>query len=232
MDTTSTWIDIPASDGQFQAYLALPRGGKGPGIVLLQEIFGVNEHVRNVADQYAADGYVVLAPDLFWRSAPHTELGYEGEDLQRAYALMQATDMALAQCDISATAKALRALPGVGPKIAALGYCLGGRLAYLAGASGDVDAAIAYYGGGIQNCLDRAASVKVPLMLHFGAMDSHIPADAVKQIAERFDDNPEVEIHVYPEAGHGFNCSHRASYHQPSAAQAHGNSLIFLSENI
>ena len=232
MDTTSKWIDIQAGDGQFQAYLALPRGGKGPGIVLLQEIFGVNEHVRNVADQYAADGYMVLAPDLFWRSAPRIELGYEGDDLQRAYTLMQACDVALAQSDIAATASTLRALPGVGSKIAALGYCFGGRLAYLTAANGDVDAAIAYYGGGIQNCLDRAASVKVPLMLHFGARDSHIPADAVKQIAERFDDNPDVEIHVYPDAEHGFNCSHRASYHQRSAAQAHGNSLIFLSENL
>ena len=232
MDTTSKWIDIQADDGQFQAYLALPRGGKGPGIVLLQEIFGVNEHVRNVADQYAADGYMVLAPDLFWRSAPRIELGYEGEDLQSAYTLMQACDVALAQSDITATTRALRALPGVGSKIAALGYCFGGRLAYLTGASGDVDAAIAYYGGGIQNDLERADGVKVPLLLHFGGQDSHIPTDAVKQIAERFDDNPDVEIHVYPDAGHGFNCSHRASYHQRSAAQAHGNSLIFLSENL
>ena len=232
MDTTSKWIDIQADDGQFQAYLALPRGGKGPGIVLLQEIFGVNEHVRNVADQYAADGYMVLAPDLFWRSAPRIELGYEGEDLQSAYTLMQACDVALAQSDITATTRALRALPGVGSKIAALGYCFGGRLAYLTGASGDVDAAIAYYGGGIQNDLERADGVKVPLLLHFGGQDSHIPTDAVKQIAERFDDNPDVEIHVYPDAGHGFNCSHRASYHQRSAALAHGNSLIFLSENL
>ena len=232
MDTTSTWLDIQTDDGQFQAYLASPRGGKGPGIILLQEIYGVNQHIRNVADQYAADGYVVLAPDLFWRSAPRIELGYGEQDRPQAFSLMQGCDLAKAQSDIAQTARALRALPGVDSKIAAIGYCFGGRMAYLTAARGDVDAAIAYYGGGIQNDLDRAASVKVPLQLHFGGLDSHIPAAAVQQIAERFDDNPAVEIHVYPDAEHGFNCSHRASYHQRSAAQARGNALIFLSENI
>ena len=232
MDTTSTWIDIQAEDGQFQAYLALPRGGKGPGIVLLEEIFGVNQHIRNVADQYAADGYVVLAPDLFWRGGAHIELGYDEADREQAYAQMKAADLGQTQSDIAQTAKALRALPGVGSKIAALGFCFGGQLAYHTAANGLVDAAIAYYGGGIQHHLDRADQVKVPLQLHFGAADSHIPVDAVKQIAARFDDNDQVEIHVYPDAEHGFNCSHRASYQQRAAAQAHGNSLIFLSENL
>ena len=141
MDTTSTWLDIEAGDGRFQAYLASPRGGKGPGIVLLQEIFGVNQHIRSVADQYAADGYVVLAPDLFWRSGPRIELGYGDEDRQQAIGLMQACALATAQSDIALTAGALRALAG--GRIAALGYCFGGRLAYLTAASGAVDAAIA-----------------------------------------------------------------------------------------
>lgn len=232
MEATSTWIDIHANDGQFQAYLALPRGGKGPGIVLLQEIFGVNAHIRSVADQYAADGYVVLVPDLFWRSAARIELGYDGEGRSEAMALMQATNIDAASADIAVTAAALRALPGVGSKIAALGFCLGGRLSYLAAANGVVDAAVAYYGGGIEHGLERADDVTVPLLMHFGAQDSHIPAAAVQQIAERFDDKMHVEIHVYPDAEHGFNCSHRASYQQRAAAHARGNSLIFLSENL
>ena len=232
MEATSSWIDIHANDGQFQAYLALPRGGKGPGIVLLQEIFGVNAHIRGVADQYAADGYVVLVPDLFWRSVPHIELGYESDGWSRAVTLMQATNIDVASDDIAATAAALRALPGVGSKIATVGFCWGGRLSYLAAANGVVDAAIAYYGGGIQHSLDRADDVTVPLLMHFGAQDSHIPAAAVQQIAERFDDRMDVEIHLYPGAEHGFNCSHRASYQQRAAAHAHGNSLIFLSENL
>src|SRR5471032_2529315 len=109
METNSQWIDIQSDDGSFGAYLSLPRGGKGPGIVLLQEIFGVNQHIRNVADQYAADGYVVLAPDLFWRSGARIELGYDGAGWKRAVELMNALDMGKAQSDLAATAKALRA---------------------------------------------------------------------------------------------------------------------------
>jgi carboxymethylenebutenolidase len=232
METNSQWIEIDTADGKFGAYLSLPRSGKGPGIVLLQEIFGVNQHIRNVADQYAADGYVVLAPDLFWRSGARIELGYDDASWKTAYALMQGADADKAQADIALAAAALRAQPGVAGPIAALGFCFGGRLSYLAAAAGVVDAAVAYYGGGIQNRLDVAGQVAVPLQLHFGGADAHIPATAVAGIADAFGDNAEVEIHVYPEAEHGFNCSHRGSYQQRAAAQAHGNTLVFLAENL
>lgn len=231
METNAQWIDIETSDGKFGAYLSLPRGGKGPGIVLLQEIFGVNQHIRNVADQYAADGYVVLAPDVFWRQGARIELGYDDESWKRAYALMQATDFDQAQRDVAATVKVLRERVGEA-RVASLGFCFGGRLSYHTAANGLVDAAVAYYGGGIQNALERAPDIKAPLLMHFGAEDSHIPLDAVKSIAERFADNERVEIHVYSGAEHGFNCNHRASYHQRAAAEAHGNSLVFLSENL
>ncbi|MGV7207914.1 dienelactone hydrolase family protein [Oxalobacteraceae bacterium A2-2] len=231
METNSQWIDIQTDDGQFGAYLSLPRGGSGPGIVLLQEIFGVNQHIRNVADQYAADGYVVIAPDLFWRQGARIELGYVDADWKRAVELMQATDFAQAQADVAATLKVLRARDGVG-KVAALGYCFGGRLSYHTAANGLVDAAVAYYGGGIQNALERAGEIKVPVLMHFGSADSHIPNEAVKSIAERFDSNEQVEIHVYDGAEHGFNCNHRGSYQQRAAAEAHGHTLVFLSENL
>jgi len=233
METNSSWIDIATDDGHFGAYLSLPRGGKGPGIVLLQEIFGVNQHIRNVADQYAADGYVVLAPDLFWRQGARIELGYDDASWQRAVALMQANDFAKAQSDIARTAQALRAHEGTaGHKIASLGFCYGGRLSYHTAANGLVDAAVCYYGGGIHNALERADQIKAPMLMHFGALDSHIPAEAVKSIAERFESNEEVEIHVYAGAEHGFNCNHRGSYNQRAAAQAHGNTLLFLGENL
>ena len=233
METNSQWIDVDSGDGKFGAYLSLPRGGKGPAIVLLQEIFGVNQHIRNVADQYAADGYVVLAPDLFWRHGARIELGYDGADWKRAAELMQATDFATSQADIAATIQTLRALDAAaGQKLASIGYCLGGRLSYHTAANGLVDAAVCYYGGGIQNGLDRADQIKVPVLMHFGSADSHIPLDAVKSIAEKFDSNEEVEIHVYEGAEHGFNCNHRASYHQRAAARAHGNTLLFLGEQI
>lgn len=233
METNSSWIDITIGDGSFGAYLSLPRGGHGPGIVLIQEIFGVNQHIRNLADQYAADGYVVLAPDLFWRHGARIELGYDEAGWQRAVELMQATDFAKAQTDIAASVTALRALPATsGEKVAALGYCFGGRLSYHTAANGLVDAAVAYYGGGIQNALDRADQIKVPMVLHFGGADSHIPVEAVKAIAERFDDNEQVAIHVYAGAEHGFNCNHRSTYSQRAAAQAHGNTLLFLGETL
>ncbi len=232
MDSNTQWIDVTTDEGTFQAYLALPRGGKGPGIVLIQEIFGVNAHIRSVAEQYAADGYVVLAPDLFWREGAHIELGYDEPNWNKAVALKQATDTNKAVADVAATIKVLRGLDGVGPKVASIGYCFGGLLSYLTAAQGNVEAAVAYYGGGIQNELDKADAVKQPLLMHFGGKDSHIPAEAVKSIAERFGDRDNVEIHVYPDAEHGFNCSHRDSYHQRSSAEAHGNTLLFLAENL
>ena len=232
MSITTQWIDIAGPEGTFPAYLAVPHLGKGPGIILLQEIFGVNEHIRTVAEQYAADGYVVLVPDLFWREGKHIELGYDEAGWKRAVELMQASDNEHALTDINATVAALRARPEVEGKIASLGYCMGGRLAYQAAAAGLVDTAVAYYGGGIQNKLDLADQVKVPLLMHFGGNDSHIPSEAVQAIAERFEQREEVEIHIYPGAEHGFNCNYRDSYDMRSSVQAHGNTLVFLSENL
>lgn len=228
MSVTTQWIEIDSPDGKFGAYLAIPHTQKGPGIVLIQEIFGVNEHIRSVAEQYAADGYLVIAPDLFWRSGPRIELTYDEAGWKRAVELMNATDVTKAQADIKLSIDALQAQPGLDGGIASIGYCFGGLLSYHTAANGFVDVAIAYYGGGIQNQLDRADEIQVPLLMHFGEADSHISLEAVEKIAERFDNNDNVEIVVYPEAEHGFNCSHRDSYNQRAAVEAHGNTLIFL----
>jgi carboxymethylenebutenolidase len=232
MSVTTQWIEITSADGTFGAYLAIPHTLKGPGIVLIQEIFGVNEHIRSVAEQYAADGYLVIAPDLFWRHGHRTELGYDEAGWKRAVELMNATDTQKAQADIKLAIDALKAHPGLDGRIASIGFCFGGMLSYNTAANGFVDVAIAYYGGGIQNQLDRAGEIKVPLLMHFGEQDSHIPIDAVKQIAERFEFNDDVDIEVYPGAEHGFNCSHRSSYNQRAAVEAHGNTLLFLSQNL
>ncbi|WP_283180546.1 MULTISPECIES: dienelactone hydrolase family protein [unclassified Pseudomonas] len=228
MSVTTQWIEIDSADGKFGAYLAIPHTRKGPGIVLIQEIFGVNEHIRSVAEQYAADGYLVIAPDLFWRSGHRIELTYDEAGWKRAVELMNTTDISKAQTDIELAIDALKAQPGLDGGIASIGYCFGGLLSYHTAANGLVDVAIAYYGGGIQNQLDRADEIEVPLLMHFGEQDSHIPLEAVEKIAERFDTNDNVEIVVYPEAEHGFNCSHRDSYNQRAAVEAHGNTLIFL----
>jgi carboxymethylenebutenolidase len=232
VSVTSRWIDIPAGADSFGAYLALPKSGKGPAVIIVQEIFGVNGHIRAVTEQYAQDGYVAIAPDVFWRTQPRVELTYAGADRDKGIELLQKTNVDLAVADIGATAAALRAMPEVTGKVAAIGYCFGGRLAYLAAAQGTVDAAVAYYGGGIQNLLDLAPKIKVPMQFHYGEVDSGIPMSAVGEVKERFAGRDNVEFHIYPNADHGFNCTDRASYHQHSAALAHGRTLTFLGERL
>jgi len=230
----SQWIRVDSDAGSFDAYLSLPPAGVQPGapaIVLLQEIFGVNEHIRGVADQYAADGYAVLAPDVFWREAPRVELGYAGNDRTRAMALLNSVDIEATLGDIAATVRTLRQRTGAG-KVAAVGYCFGGLLTYLSAARGLVDAAVPYYGGGIQNRLQEAANIRVPVQFHYGALDAHIPPAAVQGVRDAMAGKPGTEIHVYDNADHGFNCWARASYHQPSAALAHGRALAFLAQTL
>ncbi|PXW29496.1 dienelactone hydrolase family protein [Paraburkholderia caballeronis] len=232
MSVTSQWIDIPAGNDSFGGYLALPKGGKGPGIIIIQEIFGVNGHIRDVTEQYALDGYVALAPDIFWRTQPRVELGYVGADRDKGIELLQKTDVQLAVQDIGSAAAALRQRPEVNGKIAAIGYCFGGRLAYLAAAEGSVDAAVTYYGGGIQNQLDVADKVKVPIQFHYAELDHGIPLSAVGEVKERFAGRDNAEFHLYPNADHGFNCSVRASYNQHASALAHGRTLTFLADHL
>jgi len=227
---SSQWIDIKSPDGAYGAYLSLPPAGKGPGIVLFEEIFGVNRHIRAVADQYALDGFVVLAPDIFWRAGARLEFGYEGEDRERAVANMKSLDPKKAAEDIKTTVAALRARSEVAGKVAALGYCMGGRLAYIAAATAGVDAAVSFYGGAIHDQLERVPSIKCPMQFHYGEKDQAIPLEAVEKVKAAFK-GKNAEFHIYP-AGHGFNCWDRSAYHAPSAALAHGRALEFLVRNL
>ncbi|HEY6132992.1 MAG TPA: dienelactone hydrolase family protein [Rubrivivax sp.] len=225
----TSWIDIAPG---FGAYLALPPASRGPGLVLFQEIFGVNEHIRAVAEQYALDGFVVLAPDVFWRGAPRIELGYSAADIQQGRGLMQACAPADLLADIGATVATLRARPEVGgAKVGAFGYCLGGRLAYLAAATADVDAAVAYYGGGIHTQLEHAAAIRCPIQFHYADNDDNIPLSAVESVRAAMAGKA-AEVLVYPGTHHGFNCWARGSYHAPSAALAHGRALAFLAATL
>jgi carboxymethylenebutenolidase len=233
----SSWIDVKAQDGgNFKAYLSLPhhadKGTKGPGIVLIQEIFGVNSHIRGVADQYASDGYTVLAPDLFWRMQPMVDLGYAPDDMQKGIGYMQKMDFGAAVKDLAATVAALRRLPECTGKVASIGYCMGGMLSYLCAANAGVDAAVCYYGGGIHTKLEEAGKIKCPIMFHFAGNDTHIPATAVEAVKQTFAGREGVRIDVYPGANHGFNCWDRPAYNQQSAALAHGRSLSFLATTI
>lgn len=226
---TTQWIDITAADGgSFKGYLALPPIGSGPGIVLLQEIFGVNAHIRSVAEQYALDGYVVLAPDIFWRQEPCVELSYEGADKDTAIALKNALDAEQALEDIACVVAALRARPECRTHVTSLGYCMGGILSYRCALSGSVDAAVCYYPGGIGNHLDKADRLSVPVQFHFAGQDQHITDEHIEQTRKAFSQHEDVEVFVYDHADHGFNCWARSAYYQPASALAHGRTLCFL----
>ena len=174
-------IAIPAADGgKFRGYLSLPRQGSGPGLVLCQEIFGVTAGIRELADLYAEEGYVVLAPDLFWRLQPGLELGEA--DVQQAMGYAQRFDAKLGVQDIAACVSALRDHPACKGRIGVLGHCLGGRMAVLAAASGAVDCAVSYYGVGIDGMLEQVADSKVPMVMHFAGNDRLVKPEAVEKI--------------------------------------------------
>jgi carboxymethylenebutenolidase len=222
-----TYVTIAAKDGgSFKAYLAKPEKGSGPGIVLLQEIFGINQYVRDVADYYAEEGYVVIAPDLFWRLEPGVEL--DETQFEKAFGLYQKFDVAKAVDDIAASVTALKARPECVGKIGALGFCLGGALAYLAAAHVGVDCAVGYYGVGIEKSLNLVPKIKCPLVLHFAADDKFVPEAAREQIRAAFAGNQDVEIHVYPGVDHAFARPGGHAYNKPAALMAHSRSIALF----
>ncbi|HYB08198.1 MAG TPA: dienelactone hydrolase family protein [Alphaproteobacteria bacterium] len=223
------YVTVAANDGgSFKAYLAMPNEGSGPGIVLLHEIYGVNRCIRDVADRYAEEGYIVLAPDLFWRLAPGIELGATEPDRQKALEYYSKFSLDRAVDDIDATVSALRALPECTGRVGALGFCLGGLLSYLAAARIGVDAAVAYYGVGIEKFLGDAAAIECPMVLHFGEKDSHNPPQAVDAIRRALEERPAVDIYVYADADHGFARPGGPYFHKPSAMMAHSRSIALL----
>lgn len=218
-------ITIKSADGfELSAYRALPEGTPKGGVLVIQEIFGVNPHIREVADGYAAQGYAAIAPAIFDRAEAGVELGYEGDDMQRGVSLaFSGLEMPNTLADLSATVQELSQYGKVG----AVGYCFGGLLAFLSSANVDgLACSVGYYGGGIAGQLEQKP--KIPLMLHFGDQDAHIPLSDVDKIK---DANPGVPVHVYS-ADHGFNCDHRASHDEASAKQALERTLAFFAEHI
>ncbi len=230
---SNSTVTIQSHDGKmFDGYLSLPPTGRGPGLVIIQEIWGVNAHIRAVADQYAMDGYVVVAPDIFWRQEANVDLTYDEAGTKKAFQYMQGMNGPDAVADLVATVQALRSRPETTGQVGAVGYCMGGRLAYHLAASGTVETAVCYYGGGIQNDLDLAASISVPVLFHYGALDTHIPAAAVDTVRAAFKAHPNAQFHVYADADHGFNCWGRPMYNQWASALAHGRTLEWLSTHL
>jgi carboxymethylenebutenolidase len=214
--------------GTFSAYLSIPPSGSGPGILVLQEIFGVNAHIRDVTDRWAEEGYVALAPDIFWRVEPGVQLDYTPDGMQKGRALRQKLDLELTLKDIAAALDTLKARPECTGKTAAVGYCFGGLLAYLTAARTGVDAAISYYGGGIETRTDEARRIKCPIMFHYGEKDGAIPLEAREAARKALAAHDHAEFYVYADAQHGFNCDRRASFHPFAADLARSRSIGFL----
>jgi carboxymethylenebutenolidase len=218
--------------GEFDAYLALPESGYGPGIVVLQEIFGVNKFIREVADWYARHGFVALCPDLFWRQQPGIQLTDKGDDWQKAFALYQGLDEDKAVEDSASALEFLRKHPSCTGKAGAVGFCLGGKLAYLLSVRFKPDCAVGYYGVGVEQNLDEAANLSSPLLLHIACADKYCPPEAQQAIHEAFDGNLLATIHDYPEMDHAFGRPGGEHYDAAAAELAHLRSLEFVVSNL
>ena len=221
----SEHVKLQASDGhELDAYVAHPEGEPIAGLVVVQEIFGVNPHIRSVADGYAKDGFLAVAPALFDRYERGLELGYEGADMQKAMSLIPGLNLDYALKDTAAAIEYARRQAG--KKVGVIGYCFGGTIAWLAAACPGVDAAVGYYGGQIAKFADEHP--KAPIMLHFGKLDQHIPKQSIDAVQAV---NPAVPVFWY-DAGHGFNCNDRASYNAEAAKLARERSLEFLKKHL
>lgn len=219
-------ITIKIIDGhELGGYLASPKQAPTAGLLVLQEIFGVTAHMRHVADEFASRGYLALAPALFDRLAPGTELPYTRIDEGRA--LMQQLAIDDVATDLDGAVAALRARLPAGAGIGAIGYCWGGAIADLAACRTDLQAAVAYYGRANVNWLQEKPGC--PMLYHFGARDPLIPPEIVQQIR---DGRPDAEVFVYPEAGHGFSCDERPEFHRPSHDLALERTLTFLARHL
>lgn len=222
-------VTIQSFDGgEFDAYLALPAGGYGPGIVVLQEIFGINQVVREVCEWYAAHGFVALAPDLFWRQQRNVELTDQGDDWNKALAFYTGLDEAKAVEDSAATVEFLRRHNASNGCVGAVGHCLGGNLAFLLAVRFRPDCAVGYYGVSIEKSLSEAPNLASPLLLHLAGDDKFCPPEAQRQIHEALDSNPLATIHDYPGQDHAFGRVGGEHYNAAAAELANLRSLEFF----
>ncbi len=226
-------IEIKTEGGAFSAYLAKPASGEGPGIVVIQEIFGVNANVRAIADGLAAAGYVALAPDLFWRIEPGVDVTDQSEaEWAKAFDLFGKFNVDLGVTDIAATITALKALPAVTGKIGAVGHCLGGLLAYLTAARTEVDAAVSYYGVNIASFLGEAAKISKPILLHVAQKDQFVPAEAQAAMSDALGANTHATMLTYAGQDHAFARIGGAHYNAGAALAANAATAAFFAANL
>jgi carboxymethylenebutenolidase len=228
-----TGIETFEHDGSFSAYVAEPEGAPKAAIVVIQEIFGVNAGIRRKCDHWAELGYLALAPDLFWRLEPGVELDPDvPEEFQQALKLMGRFDQDQGIKDIEATIREARKRLGGTGKVGCVGYCLGGRLAFMTSARTDADASVGYYGVGIDNLLREKHAISRPLMLHIAGDDHFVGPDVQKAMHEGLDDHPKVTLHDYPGEDHGFAAETGKRRSEEAARLADGRTEAFFARHL
>ncbi len=219
-------IQLTASDGgRFAAYLAVPARTPAPGLVLLPEVFNTNPHIRSVVDGYAAAGFVVVAPDVYWRQEPACYAAYTDEGRAKVQALRARLDTDQFCRDLGDVVAALRGRPDCTGKVGVMGFCLGGKFAYLSATRLPIDAAVSYYGVEIDNYLGEADRLGCPLLMHFAEKDPHVPEPTVAAIKARMGGWKNVAIHRYPGTEHGFNRQGYPPYNESQAKVARERTL-------
>lgn len=230
-----TTVTIPAADGSgsFSGYLATPTSVPAAGILVIQEIFGVNQVMRDLCDGFAQQGYVALCPDLFWRQEPGVDITDQSdEEWQKAFSLYQGFDEAKGVDDLKAALAVLRGHEACTGKVGTVGYCLGGKLAYLMATRSDADCNVGYYGVGIQDALDERGHVTRPLMLHMAGLDQFVPAEAQEKIVEAVAANDMITVYRYPDQDHAFARIGGAHYDQAAANLADGRTAEFFASQL
>ena len=228
---------IKTPDGTFSAYVAVPKnlapGKKAPGLLVIQEIFGVNQVMRDLCDGFASQGYVALCADLFWRQEPGIQITDKSEaEWKRAFELYQGFNEAKGAQDLIASLDHLRKLPNCNGKAGSVGYCLGGKLAYLMATRSNADANVSYYGVGIENALNEAGAITKPLLMHIAAEDQFVPKDAQAKIREALGKNSAVSLHVYPGCDHAFARVGGAHWNAEAAKQANERTAAFFAKHL
>jgi carboxymethylenebutenolidase len=225
------WVEVKGPDGAFKAYVAQPSGTPKGAVVAVQEIFGVNAVMRGKADWLAREGFLAIAPDLFWRIKPGIDITDQTEaEWKQAIDYMNQLDKSASVKDVQATLTHAR---GMGcAKAGALGYCMGGYIAFLAACRTDTDATVCYHGGGIHTALGEAGAIKRPVMLHNPMKDSFIPREALDTIRETLKSNPLVTVHEYAEQDHAFTREGGAHYDEVAKQLADGRTIAFLNQHL
>jgi carboxymethylenebutenolidase len=224
-------VTINAKDGgSFSAYLATPSGGSGPAVVVIQEIFGVNKVMRDICDGMAKQGYTAICPDLFWRQEPGIQITDKSEEeWQKAFSLYQGFDEAKGVEDLAATIDFIRGHDANSDgKVGTMGFCLGGKLAYLCGTRTDAEANVGYYGVGIEAALDEADKITRPMLLHIAEEDGFCPKEAQEKIHAALDGHSNVTIHDYPGVDHAFAREGGEHYDADAANVANERTHQFL----